>query len=74
MVQDCVSRARSIDNDKFVKTIIQYRNTPHQDCRRSPVQMVFGRTVRDHIPCLPYKYANTADWCISQELKEDGHI
>ena len=42
MLQDCVSRAGSIDNDKFVKAILQYRNTPHQDCRRSPAQMVFG--------------------------------
>ena len=32
--------------------------------------MVFGRTLRDHIPCLPYKYAASADWCVSQELKE----
>ena len=32
--------------------------------------MVFGRTLRDLIPCLPYKYAANADWCVSQELKE----
>jgi hypothetical protein len=50
MLQDCASRFGSIDNDKFVKAILQYRNTPHKDCRRSPAQMVFGRTLRDHIP------------------------
>ena len=70
MLQDCVSRAGSIDNVKFVKAILQYRNTPHQDCRRSPAQMVFGRALRDHIPCPPYKYADNADWCVSQELKD----
>jgi hypothetical protein len=70
MLQDCVSRAGSFDNDKFVKAILQYRNTLHQDCRRSPAQMVFGRTLRYPIPCLPYKYAASANWCISQELKE----
>ena len=32
--------------------------------------MVFRRTLREHIPCLPYKYAASDDWCISQELKE----
>ena len=32
--------------------------------------MVFGWTLRDHIPCLPYKYAANADWCVSHELKE----
>ena len=31
MLQDCVSRAGSIDNDKFMKAILQYRNTPHKD-------------------------------------------
>ena len=31
MLQDFVSRAESIDNDEFVKDILQYRNTPHQD-------------------------------------------
>ena len=46
-----------------MKAILQYCNTPHQDCRRSPA-------LRDHIPCLPYKYAASADWCISQELRE----
>jgi hypothetical protein len=50
MLQDCVSRARSIDNDKFVNAVLQYRNTPHQDCRRFPTQMVFGRTLRENIP------------------------
>ena len=70
MLQDRVSRAGNIDNDKFVKAILQYRNTPHNDCRISPAQMVFGRTLRDHIPCLPYKYAASANWCVSQELKK----
>ena len=63
MLQDCVSRACSINNDKFMKAILHYCNTPHQDCRRSPA-------LRDHIPCLSYKYAASADWCISQELRE----
>ena len=53
-----------------MKAILQYRNTPHQDCRRSSAQMVFGRTLRDHIPCLPHKYAANADWCVAQELRE----
>ena len=70
MIQDCVSLAGSIDNNEFVKTILQYLNTPHQDCSRSPVQMVFGRTLRDHIPCMPYKYAASAYWWVLQEFKE----
>ena len=70
MLQDCVSRSGSIYNNKFMKAILQYRNTPCQDCRRSPAQMVFGRPLRDQIPCIPYKYAAYPDWCMSQELRE----
>ena len=47
-----------------------WMTTGLQDCRRSPAQMVFGKTMKNHIPCLPYKYAANAAWCISQELKE----
>ena len=43
MLQDCVSRSGSIGNKKFMKVILQYCNTPYQDCHRSPAQMVFGR-------------------------------
>ena len=32
MLQDCVSRSGSIDHDKFMKSVIQYRKTLHQDC------------------------------------------
>jgi hypothetical protein len=31
MLQDFVSRAGRIDNDKFVKVVLQYRDTPHQN-------------------------------------------
>ena len=66
MLQDCVSRSERIDKDKFMKAELQYRNTPHQDCRRSPAQMVFGRPLSDHISCIPY----AADWFISQKLRK----
>ena len=70
MLQDCLSRHGSLDNDRFLQAILQYRNTPHQDCRKSPAQMVFGRSLRDYIPAMPYKYIPSADWCISQEMRE----
>ena len=49
MLQDCVSRSGSIDNGKFMKAVLQCRNTPHQDCRRTrdrPIYQfadIFGR-------------------------------
>ena len=70
MPQDCITKSGDTDNDKFMKAVLQYCNTPHQDCRKSPAQKVFGRNLRDHVPCLPYKYTASADWCITQELRE----
>ena len=70
MLQDCVTRKGGLDTDKYLKAVLQYRNTPHQDCKKSPAQMVFGRTLRDFTPTMPYKYSPSADWCISQELRE----
>ena len=33
----------SLDTISFMRAIMQFRNTPMQDCRRSPAQMVFER-------------------------------
>merc|ERR1711891_138360 len=49
---------------------MQFRNTPMQDCRRSPAQMVFGRAMRDFIPSLPHKYEPAKDWVVTQEYRE----
>ena len=70
MLRDTITRSGAVDNDKWLKAVLQYRNTPHQDCKKSPAQMVFGRSLCDHVPCLPYKYAPSTDWCLTQELRE----
>ena len=37
----------SLDNDKFLRAILQLRNTPDPDCSLSPAQIMFGRPLRD---------------------------
>ena len=37
----------SLDNDKFLRAILQLRNTPDPDCDLSPSQILFGRPIRD---------------------------
>ena len=59
-----------MDNDRFMRAVMQFRNTPMQDCRRSPAQMVFGRQMRDFLPNLPHKYEPAKDWTVTQEYRE----
>ena len=56
--------------DKVMRAVLQYRNTPMQDSRRSLAQMVFGRQMRDFIPSLACKYEPAKDWTVSQEHRE----
>ena len=37
----------SLNNDKFLRAILQLRNTPDPDCKVSPAEIVFGRRLKD---------------------------
>ena len=70
MMRENMGHGGNIDTDKVMRAVLQYRNTPMQDSRRSPAQMVFGRQMRDFIPSLTYKYEPAKDWAVSQEHRE----
>ena len=37
----------SLNTDKFLRAILQLRNSPDPDCNLSPAQIIFGRPLRD---------------------------
>ena len=37
----------SLDDDRFLRAMLQLRNTPDPDCNISPTQIIFGRPLRD---------------------------
>ena len=65
LLRDNVGPDGSLDTDRFMRAIMQFRNTPMQDCRRSPAQMVFGRQMRDFLPNLTHKYEPAKDWTVT---------
>ena len=70
LLRDNMGPGGSIDNDRFMRAIMQFRNTPMQDCRRSPAQMVYGRQLRDFLPALHNKLEPMKDWSVTQEHRE----
>jgi hypothetical protein len=68
LLRDNTGYGGSLDADKFMRALLQYSNTPLQDCRRSPAQIVFGRQRRDF--SLTYEYEPAKDWAVTQEHRE----
>ena len=47
LLTSCIGPTGSLNNDKFLRAMLQLRNTPDPDCKLSPAQIIFGRQLRD---------------------------
>ena len=70
LLHENIGPGGTIKNDRFMRAIMQFRNTPMQDCRRSPSQMVFDRKLKDFLPTLFHKFEPAKDWIATQEYGE----
>ena len=59
-----------VNNDKFLRAMLQYRNTPQPDTRLSPAQVVYGRYMKDFIPVVNDKYEPKQEWAMVREYRE----
>ena len=60
----------TVNNDKFLRAMLQYRNTPQPDTRLSPAQVVYGRYMKDFIPVVNDKYEPKQEWAMVREYRE----
>ena len=62
MIMENTGPNGTLDTDKFMRAMLQYRNTPDRDTGLSPAMAVFGRSIRDFIPVHPGRYLPHPTW------------
>ena len=56
--------------DKVCRAVMQHRNTPLNDVKLSPAQLVFGRPIRDFLPVKPGMFKPSEVWIDNAEKRE----
>ena len=72
MLMDNVNADGSLETDKFLRAMLQYRNTPDPVTGISPAQCIFGRQIRDFIPVHPGKFEPHPIWQATMAGREEA--
>lgn len=70
MLMNNVKPDGSLETDKFLRAMLQYRNTPDPTTGISPAQCIFGRQIRDFIPVHPGKFEPHPIWQATMSERE----
>ena len=70
IITDNTNPDGSLNNNKILRAVLQYRNTPLPELGLSPAQLLLHRILRDSIPSHPSLYRPHRDWLISAEERE----
>jgi transposase InsO family protein len=77
LLKSCIDPRGGLNNDQFLRGMLQLRNTPDPETRMSPAQVLFGRPLRDAFTFVNRcpKYINSAirpTWKEAWASKEDA--
>ena len=71
IIRENTDNSGVLDNDKFVRALLNYHNTPMKDINLSPAQIIYARNIKDHTPLIPGKYEPREEWILTQERREE---
>ena len=70
LIRENTDGSGNLDNDKFARALLNYRNTPCRDMKLSPAQILYGRNIRDHLAVDIAKLKPRKEWLLTQEQRE----
>ena len=70
LIRENTNSDGSLTNDKFLRALMTYRNTPDRDTNKSPAQVIFGRNLRDFLPSPQARYKPQPEWITLREDRE----
>ena len=70
LMREILSIEGELDTDKFGRAILAYRNTPCKDLGQSPAQILYGRSLRDHLPSPRECLQQRKEWLLLKEDRE----
>ena len=53
MLTDCMGPEGNLTGDKYTQAIMEHRNTPIRELKKSPAQLMLGRRLRNMLPLAP---------------------
>ena len=70
LLHNNVSPDGSLNNNKVLRALLEYRNTPLPDIKLSPAQILFHRQLKDGIPTHRNQYHLHKKWIIAANKRE----
>ena len=50
LLEENIGTEGNLQKDSLAHALLQLRNTPDKDCSVSPAEVLFGRSLKDHMP------------------------